>query len=99
MANASRPVRWVVVAAEPVASVDVPAADVLAGLDKALHRSGIELCFADLKDPVEDKFKRFGLFVQIGETFFFPTISVAVSSYIASHAVAWTNQSPPDKVD
>jgi high affinity sulfate transporter 1 len=99
VANASRPARWVVVAAEPVTSVDVTAADVLADLDKALHRAGIELCFAELKDPVKDKFKRFGLFMQIGETFFFPTISAAVSSYIANHAGTWTNQSSPDKVD
>jgi hypothetical protein len=52
---------------------------------------------AELKDPVKDKFKRFGLFMRIGETSFFPTISAAVSSYVASHAVTWTNPSPPDK--
>jgi len=97
VANASRPVRWVVVAAEPVTSVDVTAADVLVDLYEALRRAGTELCLAELKDPVKHKFKRFGLFMQIGETLFFPTISAAVSSYIASREVTWTNQSPPDK--
>jgi high affinity sulfate transporter 1 len=47
------PVRWVVVAAEPVTSVDVTAADMLADVDKALLNVGTELRFAELKDPVE----------------------------------------------
>jgi high affinity sulfate transporter 1 len=83
------PVRWLVVAAEPVTSVDVTAADTLAELDEALHSAGIELCFAELKDPVKDKLKRFGLFAQIGEGFFFPTIGSAVGSYLDSHRVDW----------
>ena len=49
------PVRWVMVAAEPVTSVDVTAADTLADVDKALLDVGIELRFAELKDPVKDK--------------------------------------------
>jgi hypothetical protein len=32
--------------------------------------------------PVKDKLKRFGLFAQIGETFFFPTISAAINGYL-----------------
>ena len=56
------PVRWLVVAAEPVTSVDVTAADILVELDETLHATGIELCFAEMKDPVKDKLKRFGLF-------------------------------------
>ena len=39
-------VRWLVVAAEPVTSVDVTSADMLAELDETLHATGIELCFA-----------------------------------------------------
>ena len=76
-----------VVTAEPVTSVDVTAADSLAELDEVLRRAGIELCFAELKDPVKDKLKRFGLFSQFGEEFFFPTIDVAVSKYLENHAV------------
>ena len=89
MAKAPVPVRWLVVTAEPVTSLDVTAADTLADLDKALHETGIELCFAELKDPVKDKLKRFGLFTQIGEKFFFPTIESAVNKYLESHAVDW----------
>jgi hypothetical protein len=51
------------------------------------HWSAFEFCFAELKDPVKDKLKRFGLFPQIGEPFFFPTIGVAVSTYLESHKV------------
>ena len=92
----SRPVHWLVVAAEPVTSVDVTAADSVAELDKALQEAGIELCFAELKDPVKDKLKRFGLFAQIGESYFFPTIGAAVSSYLKSHAVDWVDWEDQD---
>jgi high affinity sulfate transporter 1 len=97
-AQAPGPVHWIVVAAEPVTSVDVTAADTLAELDRTLQEAGIELSFAELKDPVKDKLKRFGLFTQIGESFFFPTIGAAVSSYVKSHAVDWVDwedESPP----
>jgi MFS superfamily sulfate permease-like transporter len=83
------PVRWLVVAAEPVTSVDVSAGDTVAELDEALHTQGIEFCFAELKDPVKDKLKRFGLFSQLGEQYFFPTIGAAVSSYLEINDVEW----------
>jgi high affinity sulfate transporter 1 len=89
--EAPPPVRWLVVAAEPVTSVDVTAADSLDELDKSLQGAGIELCFAELKDPVKDKLKRFGLFAQIGEGYFFPTVGAAVGSYLASHSVDWVD--------
>lgn len=76
------PVRWLVVTAEPVTSVDVTAADVLADLDSTLHDMGIELNFAEMKDPVKDKLKRFDLFSKIGEHHFFPTIEAAVDKYL-----------------
>jgi high affinity sulfate transporter 1 len=87
--DAPTPVRWLVVAAEPVTSVDVTAADMLAELDETLHEAGIELCFAEMKDPVKDKLKRFGLFARLGEETFFPTVGSAVSSYLDSHEVEW----------
>ena len=89
VAKSPSPVRWVVVAAEPVTSVDVTAADTLADVDKALLDVGIELRFAELKDPVKDKLKRFGLFARFGEEKFFPTIGAAVSSYLESHQIHW----------
>jgi high affinity sulfate transporter 1 len=85
VAGSPSSVRWFVVAAEPVTSVDVTAADVLAELDETLRAEGIELSFAELKDPVKDKLKRFGLFAQIGEDSFYPTVEAAVRSYVRKH--------------
>jgi high affinity sulfate transporter 1 len=89
IAKSPTPVRWLVVAAEPVTNVDITAADTVAELDRTLEASGIDLQFAELKDPVKDKMKRFGLFTQLGEHGFFPTIGAAVSSYLATQPVEW----------
>jgi MFS superfamily sulfate permease-like transporter len=78
------PVRRLVVAAEPVTSVDVTAADMLLKLEATLVSNSIELCFAEMKDPVKDKLKRFGLYVPFGERAFFPTVEAAVSKYVAA---------------
>jgi hypothetical protein len=67
--------------------VDVTSADMLVELDETLHAAGIELCVAEMKDPVKDKLKRFGLFARLGETAFYPTIGAAVSSYLVTHPV------------
>ena len=91
VAKSPTPVRWLVVAAEPVTGVDVTAGDTVAELSDALRAMGIELCFAELKDPVKDKLKRFGLFAQLGEKYFFPTIGAAVSRYLEIHDVDWVD--------
>jgi high affinity sulfate transporter 1 len=85
IADSPTSVRWLVVAAEPVTSVDVTAADVICELDDTLGAAGIELCFAELKDPVKDTLKRFGLFKRIGTQHFFATIGEAVDVYCMSH--------------
>jgi high affinity sulfate transporter 1 len=84
VAKAPTAARWLVVTAEPVTSVDVTAADSLSDLDSRLRDAGVKLCFAELKDPVKDKLKRFGLFNQIGEEFFFATIGAAVDAFQTS---------------
>ena len=91
VASSPTPVRWLVVAAEPVTSVDVTAADALYELDDTLHAAHIELCFAEMKDPVKDKMKRFGLFTRLGEQTFFATLGEAVSAYRSSHPVEWVD--------
>ena len=88
-AAAPAKVSWLVVAAEPVTSVDVTAADLLVELDDALRGNGTKLCFAELKDHVRDKLRRFGLFERIGEAFFFATIGAAVDEYQATHKADW----------
>ena len=89
VAASPTPARWLVVGAEPVTSVDVTAADIVEDLDKTLHAAGIDLCFAEMKDPVKDKLKRFGLFRRLGEKRFFATIGEAVGSYVEAEGVKW----------
>jgi high affinity sulfate transporter 1 len=89
VAGASPPVHWLVVAAEPVTSVDVTAADALCELDDELRAKNIELYFAEMKDPVKDKLRRFELFGRF-ERKFFATIDEAVSAYRAAFPAEWT---------
>ncbi|MBS1179362.1 MAG: sulfate transporter, partial [Proteobacteria bacterium] len=48
---------------------------------ESLQEQGIELCFAEMKGPVKDKLKRFGLFGHFGQQTFFATIDDAVRAY------------------
>jgi len=64
---------------------------VLAELDETLEGMGIELCFAEMKDPVKDKLKRFGLFARFGEQTFSATLGEAVNVYLDAHPVEWTD--------
>ncbi|MGE4369851.1 MAG: SulP family inorganic anion transporter [Burkholderiaceae bacterium] len=87
--QAPDPARRLVVAAEPVTSIDVTAADMLAELDDALQQRGIDLCFAEMKDPVQDKLKRFGLYDRFGTDRLYPTVGQAVSHYVRDYAPDW----------
>ena len=91
VAASPTPVHWLVVGAEPVTSIDVTAADIVSELDDTLCAAGIELCFAEMKDPVKDKLKRFGLFSRVGEGRFFPTLGEAVNCYLKVHPVQWVD--------
>lgn len=87
VADAPTLTRWVVVAAEPITDVDTTAADVLADLDKTLHEAGMDLFFAEMKGPVKDRLKRYGLFNRLGIDNFFPTIEQAVERYLAVYKI------------
>ena len=90
IADAPTPTKWVIVAAEPVTDIDITAAEALSALDDDLKKFGIELCFAEMKDPVKDRLKRYDLFVKFGADQFFPTLGQAVDRYLEAHQVAWT---------
>jgi MFS superfamily sulfate permease-like transporter len=77
--------QWVVVAAEPVTDVDITAAEALTALDDDLEKAGIQLCFAEMKDPVKDRLKRYDLYAKIGAEHFFPTLGRAVDAYQEEH--------------
>jgi len=90
VATSPTPVRQIIIAAEPVTSIDVTSADMLTELDQSLREAGIELHFAELKDPVKDKLKRFELFDRFGAGRFHPTVGAAVDDYLETHSVDWT---------
>ncbi len=91
-ASSPTPARRIVVAADPVTSVDVTAADVISALRDELQAEGVELHFAEMKDPVKDKLKRFGLFARFGADAFHPTIGAAVKDYVRDHGVEWEDR-------
>lgn len=84
-----KPVKRIIVAAEPVTDIDVTSADMLSELTGALTEAGIELRCAEMKDPVKDKLRRFELFDRFGAANFYPTMGSAVEAYLEEHAVDW----------
>ncbi len=71
-------VKYVILAAEPITSVDSTAVDELVRLDDALARAGIELVIAEMKGPVKDDLERRGLGGRFGPERFAPTVGAAV---------------------
>ena len=89
LAVGREPVVTVVVAAEPITDVDSTAAEVIGDIAAELERRGIRLAFAELKGPVKDKLRRYGLVERIGEECFYPTIGLAVHAHVAEHGIDW----------
>jgi hypothetical protein len=61
----------------------------LAELDNILHEAGMDLFFAEMKGPVKDMLKRYGLFTRLGVENFFPTIEQAVERYVSMYKIDW----------
>ena len=75
------PPTWVLITAEPVTDIDTTAAEMLADLDLELNAAGLHLVFAELKEPVQDKFA-YGLLETIDRpSHFYPTIEVAIEEF------------------
>jgi high affinity sulfate transporter 1 len=89
IAHAPQPVRRVLVTAEPVTSIDVTSADMLAELIQVLRATSIELQFAEMKGPVKEKMQQFGLYERLGAASFHPTLGAGVDAYVADHKVDW----------
>ncbi|MDA8486044.1 sulfate permease [Pseudomonas resinovorans] len=92
VAQAPGKVRRIVIAAEPVTSVDVTSADMLVELEQSLRNAGVELRFAEMKDPVKDKLRYLEVLARIGagDEIFQPTVGAAVDAYLQEHRVDWT---------
>ncbi len=83
LARASPPPAWIVVAAEPITDVDTTACDMLEDLVTALDRRAVSLVFAEMKGPVKEKLRQFGLRTSIPDDRFFPTLESAVEAWHA----------------
>ena len=76
-------------AAEPITDIDATAGESLLSLNDELDADGVELAFAELKDPVRDRLRDYGIEAMIGADRFFPTIGVAVNAYLEETGVDW----------
>jgi high affinity sulfate transporter 1 len=81
VSNAPGPVRWVIVAAEPITDLDTTALDELVRLDDELAGLGTSLVFAEMKGPIKDRMIKFGVSGRFGPDHFFPTVHSAVRGY------------------
>ena len=58
---------------------------------RGARAAGITLAFAELKDPVRARLRRYGALERLPDERFFPTVGTAVSAYIESTGQAWTD--------
>jgi high affinity sulfate transporter 1 len=91
IAASDQPVRWVVVAAEPITDVDTTAAAMLDRLADELAENGVTLAFAELKDPIRAKLRRYGALGRIPDDRIFPTVGTAVTGYLRASGESWTD--------
>ena len=87
--DAGQPIRWVVVAAEPITDVDTTAASMLDDLVEELDGREITLALAELKDPVRERLRRYGALERVPDAHIFPTVGTAVSGYLHETGQAW----------
>ena len=81
----------IVVAAEAITDIDATAGETLRELNAELADTGVELAFAELKDPVRDWLIRYGLRDEIGQHRFWPTVGAAVTAYLIATGVEWVD--------
>ncbi len=78
VADSEAEVHTVILAAEPITAIDTTAVDELVELDDFLASQGVRLLIAEMKDPVKDQCRRYGLNEQFGPERFYPTVGAAV---------------------
>jgi len=91
VAEAPHPVRWVIIAAEPITDIDTTAADTLREVLEELRQQHITLAFAELKGPVKDRLQRYGLYDAVGHDRSFPTVGTAVDGYVEATGITWVD--------
>jgi MFS superfamily sulfate permease-like transporter len=93
------PIPWVIVAAEPITDIDTTGAEILDELFDNLDTQGVKIGFAELKGPVKDRLRSYGLFDRLGEDQFFPTLGTAIDGYLTATGTEWVDWSEADRDD
>jgi MFS superfamily sulfate permease-like transporter len=78
---ADEPIRWVLVAAEPITDIDTTAASMLADLDIELNAQGAHLAFAELQSSVQETILDYGLLETIDQGHFYLSVGEAVKAF------------------
>jgi SulP family sulfate permease len=81
VAEASPPVKWLVIDAQAIFDMDVTAAQRFAELDRELAESGIELKIADAPRPFLEELARVGLSEEMGRRDFFVSVKKAAEAF------------------
>lgn len=92
-------VRTVVLAAEPITDIDTTAVDELVELDDWLAARGIRLVIAEMKDPVIDVLRDYGLTGRFTPDRFAPTVGAAVDDVTGTlrgdlEGTRWEGEAP-----
>ncbi len=90
-------VEWLIVAAEPITDIDTTGGEALTGVLDDLERDGIVVAFAELKGPVADRLRLYGLYDRIGEQHFYPTLGRAIDGFVHSTDSDWIDWSDRPK--
>jgi high affinity sulfate transporter 1 len=90
LARSQPPPKWIIIAAEPITDIDTTAGAMLEDLDVELNESGINLVFAELKDPVRNRVNRYELTRVIDPAHFFPTLDAAVTAFQEETGTQWS---------
>ncbi|TDN91125.1 SulP family inorganic anion transporter [Microbacterium sp. BK668] len=95
-------VHTVILAAEPITDIDTTAIDELVELDEYLSAHGIRLVIAEMKDPVVDVLKQYGMTGRFPPDRFAPTVGAAVDELTGSlrsdlEGTKWDEDGPDEK--
>lgn len=85
------PIKWIIVAAEPITDIDTTAVEMLGHLLDELEVDGTELVFAELKGPVKDRLRSYGLYDRLGDSRFFATLGTAIDGYLDASGIDWVD--------
>jgi MFS superfamily sulfate permease-like transporter len=71
-----------VIAGEPITDIDTTGAESLRDLISDLAENHVTIVFAEIKGPVKDRLRRYGVYNEIGRESFYSTVGHAVTHYL-----------------